>query len=62
MTIDYKNISVYFTVSGKGEIVVLLHGFLETSEMWRDLVEMGSEDFRKAAPFSHAVATTKWPS
>ena len=38
MTIDYKNISVYFTVSGKGEIVVLLHGFLETSEMWRDLV------------------------
>lgn len=37
MTIDYKNISVYFTVSGKGETVVLLHGFLETSEMWRDL-------------------------
>lgn len=37
MTIDYKNISIYFTVSGKGETVVLLHGFLETSEMWRDL-------------------------
>ena len=37
MTIDYKNISVYFTVSGKGETVVLLHGFLETSEMWRNL-------------------------
>ena len=38
MTIDYKNINIHYTVLGEGETVVLLHGFLETIEMWRDLV------------------------
>lgn len=37
MTLDYKNITLHYTVSGNGEPVVLLHGFLETIEMWKDL-------------------------
>lgn len=37
MTLDYKNIKLHYTVSGSGEPVVLLHGFLETIEMWKDL-------------------------
>ncbi|WP_317041666.1 alpha/beta hydrolase [Winogradskyella sp. J14-2] len=37
MTIDYKNIKIHYTVSGEGETVVLLHGFLETFEMWKEL-------------------------
>jgi pimeloyl-ACP methyl ester carboxylesterase len=37
MTIVYKNIKIHYAVSGEGETVVLLHGFLETIEMWRDL-------------------------
>ena len=37
MTLDYKNIKLHYTVSGNGEPVVLLHGFLETIEMWKDL-------------------------
>ncbi|MDY2586109.1 alpha/beta fold hydrolase [Winogradskyella aquimaris] len=37
MTLDYKNIKLHYTVSGKGDTVVLLHGFLETIEMWKDL-------------------------
>lgn len=37
MTIDYKNINIHYTVLGEGETVVLLHGFLETVEMWRNL-------------------------
>lgn len=37
MILDYKNSSVYYTVEGKGESVVLLHGFLENVEMWNDL-------------------------
>ncbi len=37
MTIKYKNINLYFTDEGKGEAVVLLHGFLENSTMWTNL-------------------------
>ena len=38
MNLDYKNSTLNYTVEGKGEAVVLLHGFLESVEMWHDLV------------------------
>ncbi len=38
MTLDYKNITINYTVSGEGPAVILLHGFLETMDMWNDLV------------------------
>ena len=37
MILDYKNITINYKVSGKGSPVVLLHGFLETLDMWGDL-------------------------
>ncbi|UGU18310.1 alpha/beta hydrolase [Sinomicrobium kalidii] len=38
MTIDYKGIPVFYEEKGKGPVVVLLHGFLESSAMWSGLV------------------------
>tara|TARA_R110002111_G_C6003393_1_gene373427 strand:+ start:2720 stop:3556 length:837 start_codon:yes stop_codon:yes gene_type:complete len=38
MLLEYKNSIVHYTVEGKGEAVVLLHGFLETVDMWHTLV------------------------
>lgn len=35
---NYKNIKVHFTSTGKGPVIVLLHGFLENSCMWNDIV------------------------
>ena len=32
--IPYKNIQIAYTAQGKGEAIVLLHGFLENSSMW----------------------------
>ncbi len=32
--LDYKNISINYSDSGKGTAVVMLHGFLENSIMW----------------------------
>ncbi|MDT0294545.1 alpha/beta fold hydrolase [Mesonia ostreae] len=32
--IPYKNIQIAYTAQGKGETIVLLHGFLENSSMW----------------------------
>ncbi len=46
MTIKYKNINLYFTDEGKGEAVVLLHGFLENSTMWTNLVPEISKNHR----------------
>ncbi|NER17033.1 alpha/beta fold hydrolase [Spongiivirga citrea] len=34
-TIPYKNIDIHYALSGKGQAVVLLHGFLENKEMWQ---------------------------
>lgn len=36
--IPYKNIQIAFTAQGKGEAIVLLHGFLENSTMWENVI------------------------
>ncbi len=38
--ITYKNIQVHYTDTGKGSAIVLLHGFLENSSMWNDIVHV----------------------
>lgn len=42
----YKNINISFTDSGKGNAIVLLHGFLENKKMWKEYVELFSEKNR----------------
>ena len=37
MILEYKDIPVFYTDQGQGKVVVLLHGFLETSVMWKNL-------------------------
>jgi len=44
--LTYKNTSIFFTSSGKGSVVVLLHGFLENSSMWNATVEQLSKKYR----------------
>ncbi|RNL93935.1 alpha/beta hydrolase [Sinomicrobium pectinilyticum] len=38
MTINHKGIPVFYTEEGKGPVLVLLHGFLENSGMWKGLM------------------------
>ena len=37
MNLLYKNTNVNFTSKGKGSAVVLIHGFLENSSMWKEV-------------------------
>lgn len=37
MMLEYKNITINYTIYGKGSSVVLLHGFLENIDMWNNL-------------------------
>lgn len=36
--INYKSAQIHFTDDGKGDVVLLLHGFLENSTMWNNLI------------------------
>jgi pimeloyl-ACP methyl ester carboxylesterase len=38
VNLEYKGTELFYSVVGKGETIVLLHGFLESSTMWRDLI------------------------
>ncbi|MDP3314344.1 alpha/beta fold hydrolase [Lutibacter sp.] len=46
MEILYKNSTIHFSSQGKGKVVILLHGFLENSSMWNNLVEVLSKKNR----------------
>ncbi|MBD0831017.1 alpha/beta fold hydrolase [Aestuariibaculum sediminum] len=46
MTIEYKNISIAYTDTGKGNAVVLLHGFLENKTMWEPFLPEFSKTHR----------------
>jgi len=49
MILDYKGTSVYYSQQGKGNAVLLLHGFLESSTIW---IPLASEISK-----SHQVVT-----
>jgi pimeloyl-ACP methyl ester carboxylesterase len=38
MILEFKKSNIHYSVSGKGSTIVLLHGFLETIEMWHTLI------------------------
>jgi pimeloyl-ACP methyl ester carboxylesterase len=41
--VTYKNIEIAYSVSGSGNALVLLHGFLETSTMWKPYADIFSK-------------------
>jgi pimeloyl-ACP methyl ester carboxylesterase len=49
MNHQYKNHQIFFTDSGSGPALVLLHGYLESSEVWNGFGQSLSEDFRVIA-------------
>lgn len=38
MTIEFQNKKIHYTDTGKGETLVLLHGFLESKEIWTNFI------------------------
>jgi pimeloyl-ACP methyl ester carboxylesterase len=43
---DYRNGKIHYTDIGTGEVIVLLHGYLESSEVWDSFVQKLSAGFR----------------
>ncbi len=46
MTLTYKGIKINYNTFGKGKSVVFLHGFLESSSMWKNTVENLVKEYR----------------
>jgi pimeloyl-ACP methyl ester carboxylesterase len=44
-TLLYKNTKISYSDSGKGNAIVLLHGFLENKKMWKEYVDFFSEKY-----------------
>ncbi|MDT7831425.1 alpha/beta hydrolase [Flavobacteriaceae bacterium S356] len=48
-TVLFKNSKISFSDTGKGSVVVLLHGFLENNMMWKDVIPVLSKNRRVIA-------------
>jgi pimeloyl-ACP methyl ester carboxylesterase len=46
MILEHKGIPVFYSDKGQGDVTVLLHGFLENSTMWNELVPKLSKSNR----------------
>ncbi len=46
MILEYKGINIFYSDDGKGDTIVLLHGFLENSTMWLPFISSFSEKNR----------------
>jgi pimeloyl-ACP methyl ester carboxylesterase len=44
--IHYNGGKIYYTDTGEGEIIVLLHGYLETSDIWSGFAKKLAQKFR----------------
>ncbi len=45
-TVNYKNIDIHYTSTGDGNVVVLLHGFLENLTMWDQISPKLSKNYQ----------------
>ncbi|MDY8135089.1 alpha/beta hydrolase [Aquimarina sp. 2201CG5-10] len=46
MTLEYKQSKIHYTAEDQGEALVFLHGFLENSTMWREIVAEINDKYR----------------
>ncbi|MCX7308163.1 MAG: alpha/beta hydrolase [Afipia sp.] len=58
---DVNGIKMSYLVAGKGDPIVLLHGFGETSHMWRPLIEQLAKNHEVIAPDLRGFGNTSTP-
>jgi pimeloyl-ACP methyl ester carboxylesterase len=46
MYFNFENTAIHYKVNGKGRAVVLLHGFLESSDMWKEYAKELAKKFK----------------
>ncbi len=59
--VDVNGIKMYYLVAGQGSPIVLLHGFAETSHMWRPLIAELAKNHEVIAPDLRGFGSTSAP-
>jgi pimeloyl-ACP methyl ester carboxylesterase len=47
---EIEGIKIHYLTAGHGPVVILLHGYTQTSRMWRPLIQKLADRFRVVAP------------
>ena len=56
------NVQLHYLMAGHGPAVILLHGFAETSRMWRPLIPLLAEKFTVIAPDLPGIGDSSIPT
>ena len=46
MLIPFKNGKINFSDKGSGHVIALIHGYMETAEVWENFADRVSQKFR----------------
>ena len=55
------SVQLHYLTAGKGPAVILLHGFAETSRMWRPIIPTLAEKFTVIAPDLPGIGDSSIP-
>src|SRR5438128_4141921 len=61
-TAKIDNVELHFLMAGHGPAVILLHGFAETSRMWRPIIPLLGEKFTLIAPDLPGIGDSSIPT
>src|ERR1700737_2273278 len=61
-TADIDRVQLYYLTAGHGPAVILLHGFAQTSRMWRPIIPLLAEKFTVIAPDLPGIGDSAIPA
>ena len=61
-TAEVEGVKFHYLTAGQGPAVVLLHGYAETSRMWRPIIPVLAKNFRVVAPDLPGIGDSSIPA
>src|SRR6266404_3868926 len=61
-TADIDGVKLHYLTAGDGPTVIFLHGFAETSRMWRPIIPLLAEKFTVIAPDLPGIGDSSIPA
>src|SRR6476659_3186991 len=60
-TVTVDGVQLHYLTAGQGPAVILLHGFAETSRMWKPIIPVLAEKFTVVAPDLPGIGDSSIP-
>lgn len=61
-TVEVDGLELHYLTAGRGEALILLHGYAETSRMWRPVIPVLAERFTVIAPDLPGIGESAIPN